>query len=240
VVHPFRVVLLSGAIASFSSVGGYVGGSAIAQSPPATLLAQTLPANRQDVFFRTRRYVVQVYWKGDVPYMTVSNNGFRVIANQRAQQLSSRGPRDPWTTYATNSGNYQAYVRVAANGQAMIEVTLDRVAIAKEYALTPTAAKNPDLAGSSSQQRATLMAFQTDEYAVNVYQQQGQTYLNLYNRKSKKTEFNQVPVQRRTTAETTIYQYDGDSTIQARETVRGQRSLYILRDNQIQYRGDGY
>ncbi|NJP08428.1 MAG: hypothetical protein HC866_02265 [Leptolyngbyaceae cyanobacterium RU_5_1] len=205
-------------------------------------LAQTSPANR-DILFRTKRYVVQIYWRSDRPYMTVSHNGGRVIANAPAQVAPRRGSGDLWITYTYQSGDYLANVRVDASGRGMIEVMLDGKVIAEEYATNPPAKQQSgQITGQINQKPSDsiVLAFQTDDYVVKVYRQPNGLYLNLYNRKSAATELNRVAVKQMNTSKGTIYRYEGDSTVRISEDGSGQRSLIILRDNQFQYRGVGY
>ncbi|MGC8711259.1 MAG: hypothetical protein ACP5RH_02600 [Leptodesmis sp.] len=215
-------------------VGGLVEPPAIAQ----TELAQTVETEQRPILFRTKRYVVEIIWRRGQPLMSVSNNGFRVIVNAPARILSARGINDQWTTYTANSGDYTAIVRVGAGGERMIEVSQVGQRIVQEYATTALQ-QQPDRP-APLQQDATLLSFQTGEYAVRVYRQKNRLYMNLYNQSKGVTELKQVPVVRVESSAGTTYRYDGKATVQVREDYRGQRVLLILQNNQIQYRGDGY
>ncbi|MGQ9871073.1 MAG: hypothetical protein ACUVQO_09785 [Leptodesmis sp.] len=227
-----QLAFLVGILSAVLGVGILVEPPAIAQ----TQLTQT--TEQTAILFRTKRYVVEIIWRRGQPLMSVSNNGFRVIVNAPARILPARGMNDQWTTYTANSGDYTAIVRVGAGGKRMIEVSQVGRRIVQEYAIAAPQ-QQPDRP-ASSQQDATLLSFQTGEYAVRVYRQKDKLYMNLYNQSKGVTELKQVPVTRVESSEGTIYRYDGKATVQAREDYRGQRVLLILQNNQIQYRGDGY
>lgn len=208
--------------------------SAIAQ----TELAQRAETDQQPILFRTKHYVVEIIWRRGQPLMSVSNNGFRVMVNAPARILSTRGMNDQWTTYTANSGDYTATVRVGAGGERVIEVNQVGQRIVQEYGTAPPQ-QRPDRSAINPQD-ATLLSFQTGEYAVRVYRKRNDLYMNLYNKSKGVTELKQVTVTRAESSEGTIFRYDGKATVQAREDYRGQRVLLILQNNQIQYRGDGY
>jgi len=207
-----------------------------------TELAQLLPPDPAPILFRTNRYVVEIIWRRGQPYMSVSHNGFRVLVNMPARTAPPRGGNDQWTTYTANSADYTAIVRVAATGERVIEVRQVGQKIVQEYATFPPAQQpgRSTLSQPVSKKEETLLDFQTREYAVRVYRQKQDLYMNLYNKAKAVTELKQVPVTRVESSEATIYRYDGAATIQAREDYRGQRVLLILKNNGIQYRGDGY
>jgi hypothetical protein len=229
-----QLVFSVGILSAVLGVGGLAELPTIAQ----TKLVQTVETEQPPLLFRTKRYVVEIIWRRGQPLMSVSNNGFRVIVNSPARILSARGINDQWTTYTANSGDYTAIVRVGAGGERMIEVSQVGQTIVQEYATAPPQQKfdRPPL----TQPDATLLSFQTGEYAVRVYRQKNKLYMNLYNQSKGVTELKQVPVTRVENSEGTIYRYDGKATVQAREDYRGQRVLLILQNNQIHYRGDGY
>lgn len=170
--------------------------------------------------------------------MTVSNNGWRVMVNAPAKVLPPRGVADNWTTYTAASGDYLALVRVGPKGEGAIEVALASKRITEEYA-KPTSQKQTTTA-KTPEQNGTMLEFQTEEYAVRVYRQQGELWMNLYNRKTEKIDLKQAAVTLTSTSDATVYRHDGKATVQAREDVRGVRSLFIIQDNQIVYRGEGY
>ncbi|MDX2230298.1 MAG: hypothetical protein NW220_11715 [Leptolyngbyaceae cyanobacterium bins.349] len=207
-----------------------------AQRPPT--LDMTPVDINPNVFFRTQSYVAQIIWRRGIPYMTVSNNGWRVLADVRAQVLPARGIADSWTTYTAISGDYLASVRISATGQGAIAVTQAGRRVTEEYAKTTSRQKSIPL--QTAPQASTLMAFETPDYAVRVFQQQGKVWMNLYNKNTAALDLSQVPVTLVNTSGATVYRHDGASTIQAREDVRGGRSLLILRDNAIQYRGEAF
>lgn len=198
----------------------------------------------QNILFRTKNYVAQVIWRRGIPYMTVSNNGWRVLSDVRAQVLPARGIADSWTTYTAVSGDYMAYMRVSPTGEAVIEVTLAGRRVREEYAALPPRRKQPIQAKSTpakvAQRQNTIVTFETPEYTARVFEQQGNLFMNLYNKKTETTDLKQVPVTRVNTSNGIVYRHDGKSTIQAREDVRGQRTLLIIRDNAIQYRGEAF
>lgn len=204
-----------------------------------TQLDQGVETEQQPILFRTKRYAVRIIWRQGQPLMSVSNNGFRVIVNTPARISPSRGSNDQWTTYTAASGDYTAIVRIGAGGERMIEVSQAGQRLVQEYAMFPSQPV-PDDRRSQTQQDATLLSFQTGEYAVRVYRQKNGLYMNLFNQSQGVTELKQVPVTQVESSEGTIYRYDGKATVQAREDYRGQRVLLILQNNQIQYRGDGY
>ncbi len=212
---------------------------AIGGVAPDCLRAQPRPVNgtnSQNVLFRTKRYVAQIIWRAGVPYMTVSNNGWRVLADVRAEVLPGRGATDEWTTYRAVSGDYLAYVRVSPTGAGAIEITQAGRRVTEEYtAIAPRSQPPPD---STVQRTTNILAFETVEYAVRVFRQAGNLYMNLHNKQTDRTDLQQVPVTRVQPSNGVIYRHDGASTVQAREDVQGRRSLLILRDNAIQYRGE--
>jgi hypothetical protein len=205
-------------------------------------LAQSTQSDPAPILFRTKRYVVEIFWRRGQPYMSVSNNGFRVIANRPVRTLEPRGVNDQWTTFTANSADYTALVRVAPTGERMIEVRQVRQRIVQEYATFPViqppapTPTNPP----ADQREETLLSFQTREYAVRVYRQKQELYMNLFNKNNGLTELKRVPVTRVESSDATIYRYDGAATIKAREDYRGQRVLMMMKNNGIQYRGDGY
>lgn len=211
---------------------GLLGGIAGAIVTSNPVLAQDNPA----IAFRTKSYRVQIFWRGNQPLMTVSHNASVVLNNCRARTSASRGAADTWTTYTCSSGDYQAIVRLGAGGEAAIAVTLSGARLTEEYATFPVR-KPPQ---PTSLKDGTVLAFETKDYAVNVYRQKGELWMNLYNKKSATTELKQVPVKLTNTTGGSVYQHEGEATVQARENVRGERSLYILQDNQIKYRAEGY
>jgi hypothetical protein len=192
--------------------------------------------NYQNVLFRTKSYVAQIIWRAGVPYMSVSNNGWRVLADVRAEVLPARGLADQWTTYAAVSGDYMAYVRVSSTGEAAIEVTQSGRRLTEEYATI--APRQQPLQASTAQRTNNILTFETLDYVVRVFRQEGNLWMNLHNKKTETTELKQVPVTLVNTSNGVIYRHDGSATFQAREDVQGRRSLLILRDNAIQYRGD--
>lgn len=208
-------------------------------SVPIPVLAQPRPVsatNDQNVLFRTKSYVAQIIWRAGVPYMSVSHNGWRVLANVRADVLPMRGLADQWTTYAAVSGDYMAYVRVGPTGEAEIEVTQSRRRLTEEYATV--APRKHSLQVRTAQRTNNVLAFETLDYVVRVFRQDGNLWMNLYNKKTEATDLKQVPVTLMNTSNGVIYRHDGVATFQAREDVQGRRSLLILRDNAIQYRGE--
>ncbi|MDX2243493.1 MAG: hypothetical protein NW224_22660 [Leptolyngbyaceae cyanobacterium bins.302] len=198
----------------------------------------------QNVLFRTKNYVAQVIWRRGIPYMTVSNNGWRVLSDVRAQVVAARGVADDWTTYSAVSGDYLAYVRVSPTGEAAIEVTLAGRRVREEYATLPPLRKRPTqtkpIQAKAAQPGRTIATFETLEYTVRVFEQQDSLFMNLYNKKTETIDLKQVPVVRVNTSNGIVYRHDGKSTIQAREDVKGQRTLLIIRDNAIQYRGEAF
>ncbi len=222
---------------SFSfSVIAMVSAVGITQASPS--IAQVGTVNR-NVFFRTQNYGVQITWRGGGPYMTVSNNGWRVMLDAPATILPLRGAADNWTTYTAVSGDYRATVRVSPTGAKTIAVTLAGKRITEEYAKTSSIQTSPSLA-KLPEQDSTVLEFQTEDYAVRVYRQKGDLWMNLYNRQQRTVDLKQVPVTLVNTSDATVYRHDGKVSVQAREDVRGVRSLYLIQDNQIQYRGEGY
>ncbi|MBF2027819.1 MAG: hypothetical protein IGS48_13825 [Oscillatoriales cyanobacterium C42_A2020_001] len=212
--------------------------SAIAIAPPTQPgIAQLNNAN-PNVFFRTQHYGVQIVWRGRRPYMTVSNNGWRVMVDAPAKILPPRGVADSWTTYTAASGDYLAVVRVGSGGEGAIAVALAGKRITEEYA-KPTSRKKTSTA-KIPEQNGTVLEFQTEDYAVRVYRQQGELWMNLYNRKTEKIDLKQAAVTLTSISDATVYRHDGKATVQAREDVRGMRSLFIIQDNQVLYRGEGY
>ncbi len=199
--------------------------------------APSLGDDPQNILFRTRQYVAQIIWRRGIPYMTVSQNGWRVLADVRSRVLSTRGTNDPWTSYTAVSGDYRAVVRVNPSGIAAIEVWLGNQRIAEEYATAQLPKPRP--APSSPTAEGTVLGFDTPEFTVRILRQQGNLLMNLYDRKTQQVTLRAVPVRMIQTSRATVYQYDGEATVQVREDVRGQRSLLILRDNAIQYRGEG-
>ena len=170
--------------------------------------------------------------------MSVSNNGWRVLSDVRATVLPQRGVADSWTTYVGVSGDYLAYVRVRPTGEAAIEVTLAGRQVTEEYAQMP--APKPPVSTPSRSPENTVLTLETLEYAVRVFQQQDGLFMNLYNKKTATTDLKRVPVTLVNTSDGKVYRHDGQATIQAREDVRGRRSLLIIRDNAIQYRGEAF
>jgi hypothetical protein len=205
-------------------------------------LAQPLPRiqeseTTQNVLFRTKNYVAQIIWRRGIPYMSVSNNGWRVLSDVRATVLPQRGVADSWTTYVGVSGDYLAYVRVRPPGEAAIAVTLAGRRVTEEYAQAPAPKRS---IRATTTPENTIFALETLEYAVRVFQQQNGLFMNLYNKKTETVDLKRVPVTLVNTSDAKIYRHDGNSTIQAREDVRGRRSLVIIRDNAIQYRGEAF
>lgn len=212
----------------------------LALHPVAT--AQTLEQQdetNQTIYFRTKSYRVQIIWRKGTPYMSVSNNGWQVLVDTPAKIAPKRGDKDPWTTYVAASGDYTAQVRVGPAGQSAIEVSLAGKRVTEETAMFSL----PQLAKQAPEVKPrdeVLLAFQTKEYAVRVYRRTGNLFMNLYDRRTAKTQLRQVPVTMTNTTSSLVYRYDGDMSVQARESVEGERSLLIIRDNAIQYRGVGF
>uniref|UniRef100_A0A832H2X5 Uncharacterized protein n=1 Tax=Oscillatoriales cyanobacterium SpSt-402 TaxID=2282168 RepID=A0A832H2X5_9CYAN len=218
--------------ASFAAVLGTVG---IMTASPS--IAQLSTAFR-NVFFRTQNYGVQIVWRGGGPYMTVSNNGWRVMVDAPAKILPPRGVADNWTTYTAASGDYLATVRVGPAGEGTIAITLAGKRITEEYA--KRALREKIGTAKTPVQSGTVFELQTEEYAIRVYRQKSDLLMNLYNRKTETIVLKQAPVTLANTSEAIVYRHDGKVSVQAREDVRGVRSLFIIQDNQIQYRGEGY
>lgn len=235
-------VLIASLILALS--GSHAGAVPVPQQVPAQAQTQpgvAVPDQNQNILFRTKNYVAQIIWRRGIPFMSVSNNGWRVLSDVRAEVLPQRGIADNWTTYIAVSGDYMAYVRVSTTGEAAIEVTLGGSTVREEYAIASFPPLKPPKVtqqAATSQRPTTVLAFETLEYAVHIFQQQGTLRLNLYNRKAGKTELKQVPVTRINTSDGVVYRYDGKSTVQAREDVQGRQILLIIRDNAIQYRGE--
>ncbi len=212
------------------------GGSSLSSAIAAPKTIAQTPSSAQPIFFRTKSYGVQIIWRGGRPYLTVSNNGWRVLANSPAAVSPQSAVSDRWTTYLSRSGDYRVAVQVGPGGAGAIEVSLEGGRIAREIALFPP--PRPDQAPRQLKD-GTILEFQTPDYAVRVYQQKGKPYLNLYEIKNARVTLNQVPVMLSERSEGTVYQYDGETTVQAREDSRGRRSLWMMKDNQIIYRGEG-
>jgi len=202
----------------------------------AQLNPPTLGDTSQNVLFRTKSYVAQIIWRRGIPYMTVSNNGWRVLSDVRAQVLPPRGVGDRWTTYTAVSGDYMAYVRVSPDGEGAIEITQSGERVREEYATAFI--PKPPTAKTVIQRDTTLLAFETLEYRVRVFRQKGDLFMNLYNKKKETTDLQQVPVTMVNTSNGVVYRHDGPATVQAREDAQGRRLLLIIRDNAIQYRGE--
>jgi len=212
-------------------------GMTIAPQSASAPMRQGTANPNQNVFFRTKSYGVQIIWRAGVPFMTVSNNGFRVLVDARAEVMPARGSADSWTTYTARSGDYAANVRVSPSGQGAIEVTLGGNRLTQEYAISaPRQQPQP----KTTLKDGTLLAFETAQYAVRVFRREDKLLMNLYNKQTAKTDLQQVPITAVNTSEGMVYRYDGQSTIQAREDIRGGRSLLIIRDNAIQYRGEAF
>lgn len=190
----------------------------------------------QTVLFRTKSYVAQIIWRRGIPYLSVSYNGWRVLADVRAAVLPSRGVGDRWTTYTAAAGDYQVYVRVGATGGAAIEVTQAGRRLREEYAIAPRRQLLPQ--PGLAQPDNTVLRFETSNYVVRVFRQQGELWMNLYNKATATTDLRQVPVTFVNTSDGMVYRHNGAATIQAREDTSGRRSLLIIRDNAIQYRGE--
>lgn len=212
-------------------------GQAISQTSKLVPVERGVDTSR-NVFFRTKSYVVQIVWRAEVPYMTVSSNGFRVLVDARSHVVPARGSADNWTTYAALSGDYRANVRVSPTGQRAIEITLGNNRLKQEYAIGALG-RQPTLPKTAAKD-GTLLAFETAEYVVRIFKQQERLLLNLYNKQTAKTDVSQALVVVTNTSEGTVYRHDGQATIQAREDLRGGRSLLIMRDNAIQYRGEAF
>jgi hypothetical protein len=212
--------------------------------------AQPLPPDSAPILFRTKNYAVEIFWRRGQPYLSVSNNGFGVIVDRPARIASARGVKDRWTTYTVNSADYRAIVRLGPTGERVIEIQQVGQRIVQEYATFPPAhppavpasdsASTPTSTPGRRQKEITLLGFQTRDYAVRVFRQEEDLYMNLYNKTQQVTELKRVPVTRVENSTGTVYRHDGNATVQAREDYRGQRVLLILKNNEIQYRGDGY
>lgn len=205
-------------------------------------MAQTPQAESPPIYFRTKSYRVRLAWRRGYPYLSVGNNGWDVMADVPAIALKPRGDNDPWTSYRAKSGDYTATVRLGPGGAAAIAISLAGKRIVQEAATFSTATPKPavQLKPSVTQQEVYVFGLQTPEYAVRVYRQQGDLWLNLYDKQAQKTLLRRVPATERRTTDSTIYQYDGETSVQARENIKGERSLLLIRDNAIQYRGEGF
>jgi hypothetical protein len=210
----------------------------LTQSLPSQTPPLTAPnSDNPPLFFRTTSYRVEIIWRRERPYMTVSQNGWRVIVDVPAKVTPPRGDNDAWTSYICASGDYAAIVRVGSTGEGVIEVRRSGQRITQEYAL-PSPQKT-SIQPEQNLTDGTALVFVTERYAVHVYRQKGGLYMNLYNQQSKVTELKRVPVKQVNMSEGRVYRYEGDATVQAREDFKGRRTLLILRDNEIQYRGEG-
>ncbi len=214
--------------------------AAVAQAP-------NLPPPKADlppIYFRTKSYRVRLEWRRGYPYLSINHNGWMVMTDAPAKILSNRGPGDQWTRYRARSGDYTAIVQMGPDGTAAIAVSLAGKPIIQEVATfstaTPKPSPQPQPTATNAKEEVYIFSVQTPEYAVRVYRHQGSLWLNLYDKQTQKILVRRGPATERRTTDSTIYQYDGEASIQARENAKGARSLLILRDNAIQYRGEGF
>lgn len=232
--------------------GGWMGTMLPVQGPmgqPMVAVAQVqiAPSAKDDpppIYFRTKSYRVRLEWRRGYPYLSINHNGWMVMTDAPATILKRRGPGDRWTRYRARSGDYTAIVQMETGGEAAIAVSLAGKPIIQEMATfstaTPKPLPQPQPTVTNSKEEVYVFSVQTPEYAVRVYRNQGSLWLNLYDKQAQKILVRRGPVTERRTTGSTIYQYDGETSIQAREDVKGARSLLILRDNAIQYRGEGF
>lgn len=84
------------------------------------------------------------------------------------------------------------------------------------------------LPGLMPSKEKNVLAFKTETYAVHVFRQSDQYYMNVYNRKALRTSLKGLPVVMVRSQDGTGYLYQGELEVMAFESTTGGKQLTIL------------
>jgi hypothetical protein len=135
------------------------------------------------------------------------NNG------QITVNMVTQGPKDPFCCPT------QKVTWVYKTQPALVQVSSDP---AESMNLPGSLPQN-----NTSDAKDTIMAFQTQNHAVRVFRQNGQFWVNLYNKRTQVTELNSAPVTVESASGGTAYLYKGEMAVRVFAANDGAQLLEI-------------
>ena len=209
--------------------------------------------------FETTRYWVRVYRQNGQLYMNLFDKQEQALTFNQVPTSIAPGSENNWRTYISTFGEVQAYARRSPNGSTELELFLDGQQTYFSSGLDPSNGSNPSDSDDNSpntgviaqpppntdQLLETILAFDTDDYAVRVYRQNGQLYMNLFDKRVAELLLQEAPatVVPSSGAGNTGQSYvntEGEFQAFARIAQNRSTELEIRSNGVLTYRADGY
>ncbi len=148
--------------------------------------------------FATDRYRVRVYRQNGQLFMNLFDMQTQVLEfnGVPAEVAPRRSTDDNWRSYVNSLGEFQAYARSNPNGDTELEFLArgQQTYIANGADAAGSDITNPP-ASPPNQAQENILMFDTDDYAVRVYRQNGELYMNLFDKRTTALVFQNTPAE---------------------------------------------
>lgn len=180
----------------------------------------------------TDGYVAQIRWQGNQPQLTFgANSASPTIRNTPVEALSRRGI----VTYTTQQGEEKTTVFLYSDGTCAVAITIAFGEITVNE-LGQIVDSNNTASAPPISPDETLLSFQTSRNAVRIFIQNGETLMNVYDKRERITWINRVPVKTEQAPEGIRYtNVRGEFRIEVFLNLNGDRTLSINGDTEEGY-----
>lgn len=194
--------------------------------------------------FETTRYWVRVYRQNGQLYMNLFDKQEQALTFNQVPTSISPGSEDNWRTYVSTFEEFQAYARRSPNGSTELELFSNGQQIYFSGGSNPSDnggnPPNTDVIAQpppdTGQSLETVLAFETNDYAVRVYRQNGQLYMNLFDKRVAELLLQETPA-------TVVPSSDSGNTGQSYVNTQGEFQAFARiaqnRSTELEIRSNG-